>query len=216
MSHVTDKCACRVAWQLRIGIQGDDVPDRSKDGRITDNIREGSLLPTPQQGIELLQFATLALVSHPHPLNRIPHPGSVKQIEDTGTILPVGLVERLDSCVRVREQRPIIWQSALGRVMEIRQQGKEQIGITITQIANLQGFYEFINLAQAAQQGGDNHHGAVNGWNSLRKILAWQRARRQHQCDDQVNHRDGQCRDSDDASDRKKPVSPVTRPGHAK
>ena len=173
MSHITDQCACRVAGQLRIGIQGDDVPDRSKDGRITDNIRERGLLPAPQQGIELLEFTALALVSHPHPLNRIPHPGSVKQIEDTGTILPVGLVERLNSCVRMLEQGIITWLSALWRVMEIRQQGKEQIGITITQIANLQGFYKFINHVQAAQQGGDNHHGAVNRWNSLRKIQAW-------------------------------------------
>ena len=168
-----DQGACRVAGQLRVGIQGDDVLDRSKDGCITDNIRECSLLPSPQQGIELLQFAALALISHPHPLNRIPHPGPVKQIEDARAVIAVGLVERLDSGARVGKQRLIIWQRALGRITEIRQQGKEQIGIAITEIADLQGFEKIIDLLRLAQQGGDNHHGAVSGWNSFRKIQAW-------------------------------------------
>ena len=97
----------------------------------------------------------------------------MKQIEDARAVLAVGLVERLDRCARVGEQRVIVWQSALRRITEIRQQGKEQIRIAITEIADLQGFEQIINLLRLAQQGGDNHHGAVNGWNTLRKIQSW-------------------------------------------
>src|SRR5450756_194340 len=118
MSDVSYQCPCRVAGQLRVGIQGDDVLDRTEDGRITDNIRECSFRPSPQQGIELLQFTALALISHPHPFVWIPHPRPVKQIEDAWAVLAVGLVERLDSCARVGEQRVIVWQSALIHISE--------------------------------------------------------------------------------------------------
>jgi hypothetical protein len=173
MSHVTDKCAGCVAGQLRVGVQGDDVPDRRQDRGISDTIRECSLLPSPQQGIELFQFAALAFISHPHPFAGVPHPGPVKQIEDARPVLAVGLVEGLDSRARAREQGVVGWQGALGRVREIGQQGKEQIWIAITEIANLQGLEKIIDVLRPAQQGGDNHHSAVHGRYSFRKIQAW-------------------------------------------
>src|SRR5674476_1544026 len=82
MGDVTYQCACRVARQLRVSIQGDDVLDRSQDRHITDDLRECSLLPSAQQGIELLHFAALALIAHPHAFVWIPQPRSVEQIED--------------------------------------------------------------------------------------------------------------------------------------
>ena len=197
MGHVTDQCACRIAGQLRVGIQSDDVLDRTQDGRITDNIRECSLLSSPQQAVELLQFAALALITHPHLFVWIPHPGPVKQVEDAWTVLTVGLVERPDSFARVGEKRIIIRQSLLRRVTEIRQQGKEQVGIAITKIADLQGLEKIINLLRTAKQGGDNHHGAVNGWYALRKIQSWQCPGRQHERDQQVHQRNDQRRDTD-------------------
>jgi hypothetical protein len=100
MSEVSDQCACRVAGQLRVGIQGDDVLDRTEYGRITDSIRECCLLASPQQSIELLQLSPLALISHPHPFVWIPHARSMKQIEDVRTVFAVGLVERLNTCAR--------------------------------------------------------------------------------------------------------------------
>jgi hypothetical protein len=66
------------------------------------------LCPSPKQGIELLQFTALAFVSHPHPFVGVPHPGPVKQIEDARAVLAIGLVERLDRCARVSEQRVIV------------------------------------------------------------------------------------------------------------
>ena len=123
----------------------------------------------------------------------------------------VGLIERLDRCACVGEQRVIIRQRLLGRVTEIRQQGKEQIGIAIAEIADLQGFEQVIDLLRPAQQGGHNHHGAVSIRNALRKIQAWQGARRQEERDQQVHQRDSQCRAADEAGDRKKPGS-ASRP----
>ena len=75
----------------------------------------------------------------------------MKEIEDARTVLAVGLIEGLDTSAGVSEQRVIIRQRAFRRVTKIREQGKEQIGIAITQIANLQGFEKIINLLRPAQ-----------------------------------------------------------------
>jgi len=104
MSDGACQCACGVAGQLRVGIQGDDITDRSENGRIADDIRKCTVPLSPQQGIELLQFAAFALVSHPHPFDRIPHPGSMKQIEDARAVFTVGLVEHFNRCARMGER----------------------------------------------------------------------------------------------------------------
>ena len=116
----------------------------------------------------------------------------MKQIEDALAVLAIGHVERLDSCARVDEHSSITWLRAFSCVMKIRQQGKEQIRIAITEIANLQSLEKIIDLLRPAQQGRDNHHGAVRRRNATRKIQAWQRARPQEERDQQVYQRGGQ------------------------
>ena len=138
MREVADQGARRVARQLRVGIQGDDVLDRSKHALIADDLHECRERPAAQPGVELLQLAALALVAHPYPLHRIPQPGSMEQIEDARTVVVIGRVERLHRRPRIREQGGIVRQRLLGRVAKIRQQRKEQVGIAIAEIADLQ------------------------------------------------------------------------------
>ncbi len=135
----------------------------------------------------------------------------MKQVEDARAIIAVGLVERLDSGARVGEQGVIAGQGLLRRVAEIRQQGKEQIGIAIAEITDLQGFEQIVDLFRPAQQGGDDHHGAVTYPECPRKIQSWQRTRRHDERDQQVHQRDGQRRDADQAGERKKPEAPVAQ-----
>ena len=208
---VADQGACRVARQLRVGIQGDDVLDRSENRLITDDIRKGRLRPAPESGIELLQFAALALIPHPQALELIPHPGPVKQIEDARAILAVALVERLHCGACMGEQGLVVRQRLLGCIAKIRQQRKEQIGIAIAEIAYLHGLEQIIDVLRPCQQGGNNHHGAMAVWNPFGKIHSWQRARRQGERDQQIHQRDGQRRGADDKKRRKKPDPPATR-----
>ncbi len=211
MCQVAYQGASGVAWQLRIGIQRDDVLDRAENGGVADNLRKGRLRTAPEPCIELLQLAALALVSHPHPFGWIPLPRPVKQIEDARAIFVVGRVERLDRCARIREQGIIVGQILLGCVTEVRQQGKEQIGITIAEIADLQGLEKIINIVWPVEQGGNHHHGAVLIRNAFRKIQPWQGTWRQHQRNQLVHQRDSQRRDTDQAGERKKPDAPVTQ-----
>ncbi len=99
----------------------------------------------------------------------------------------------------------------LGCVAKIRQQGKEQIGVAIAEIADLHGFEQIVDVLRPCQQGGDDHHGAMAVRNPFGKIHAGQGARRQGERDQQVHQRNGQCRGGDDEGKRKKPEPPVTR-----
>ena len=85
----------------------------------------------------------------------------MKQIEDARAVVAIALVERLNRRARVGECWLIVGQGLLGRVMKIGQQGKEQVRIAITEIADLQGLDKIIDFLPPAEQGGNNHHGAV-------------------------------------------------------
>jgi hypothetical protein len=90
------------------------------------------------------------------------------------------------------EQRFVVRQRLLGGVGKIRQQRKEQVGVAVAEIADLHRFEQVVDVLRLAQQGGDDHHGAVAVRYSLGKIHARQGARRQDERDQQVHQRDGQ------------------------
>ena len=213
MGQVADQGAGRIAGQLGIGIEGDDVPDRPEKGRIADDLRESVLRPTPEPGIELLQLAALALIAHPHPLHRIPQPGPVKQIEDARAILPVGFIEGLDCGPRIREQGLVLRQRLLGGIAKIGQQGKKQVGIAVAEIADFQGFEQIVDILRTGQQGGHNHHGAMALGDPLGKIETWQCPRWQGEGDQQIDQRNGQGRGRDGQGRSQPPDLPVARIG---
>ena len=120
-------------------------------------------------------------------------------------------VERLDRGACVSQQGLVAGQRLLGGVAKIREQGKEQVGIAIAQVADMQRFEQIIELLRAAEQGRDDHHRAVRVRDAAGKIQARQCAWRHEQRDQQVHQRDGQCRGAHGAGEGKQPVAPVTR-----
>jgi len=85
----------------------------------------------------------------------------VEQVEDARAIFLVGRIERLDRASCVSEQRLVFRQRLRRGIVKIGQQGKKQIGIAITEIADLQGFEQIVDVLQTGQQGGHDHHGAM-------------------------------------------------------
>ena len=104
-----------------------------------------------QKRVELLELAPLAFVAHPDPLVRIPHPRAVEQIEDAGAIVAVRVVERLDAGAGKVDQVVVARLGALGSIAEVREQSKEQVGITIAEIAYLQGFQKIGDVLFASR-----------------------------------------------------------------
>ncbi|KFB71347.1 MAG: hypothetical protein AW09_003510 [Candidatus Accumulibacter phosphatis] len=70
--HGANELPRRVARQLRIGVQGDHVPDVGQYSGVADDERETVLGARTQQRVQCPQLAALALVSHPGAVVRIP------------------------------------------------------------------------------------------------------------------------------------------------
>src|ERR1700722_17294384 len=82
MRHFADQPANRVARQLGIGIQRDDIADarRSKGQRLADpdEIRIGC---AAQEAVQLVELAPLALPADPAGLTLVPYPPAMEQQE---------------------------------------------------------------------------------------------------------------------------------------
>ena len=85
MRHGADELARRIARQLRIRIQRNDVLHLRKDAGRADDERKTVRTTAAQQRVQVAKLATLALVAHPDPRLRIPASGAMKQIEHTGS-----------------------------------------------------------------------------------------------------------------------------------
>src|SRR3954453_3455495 len=80
MRHFSDQAVNGVTRQPCVGVQCDDVPNIGRHrGCLSVYARVGCVRSAPQQAIELVQLAALALPPKPAPLALIPNPTAVKQ-----------------------------------------------------------------------------------------------------------------------------------------
>ena len=79
--HGAHQLPRRIAWQLGVSVQGNDVLHIQQNRGITDHPREAILSVAAQQCVQVGQLATLALVTHPDLLLRIPAAWAVEQEE---------------------------------------------------------------------------------------------------------------------------------------
>ncbi len=63
----------------------------------------------------------------------------MEQVEDARTVLGVALVESLDPGPRQTDQLVVSRLGALGSIAKIGEQGKEEIGIAVSEITDLEG-----------------------------------------------------------------------------
>ena len=162
-----------------------------------------------KQGIELLELAPLALPAHPHPVAGIPDPWPVEEVEDAGTVLAIRFVEALHAGPRETDQLFITRLGRLRGIAEIRDQGKEQVGVAVAQIAYLQGFQKTRHALGPSQHGGNDHHGAVSGRDPLGEIQARQYPGGHRERDQHVDDGDDQGGGRDKADDGEEDGPPV-------
>ena len=84
MHHGADKLPRRVARQLGVGIQRDDVSHLREDRCSTDDERKTVRMTAAQERVQVVELASLAFMAHPDPRLRIPASRAVKQVEHTG------------------------------------------------------------------------------------------------------------------------------------
>src|SRR5579871_4280008 len=81
MSHCSNKLPDRIAWQLCIGIQRNNVANVLKNGHSPSDSDKVIAGLAAQKRIQLLELAALTLVAHPQTLTRIPAAWPVQKEE---------------------------------------------------------------------------------------------------------------------------------------
>ncbi len=168
MGHCRDELLRRLARELRIGIQRDDILDVAQHGRVPDNHGKRIASGPPQQGIQIRQFSALALMTHPGTLAPVPAARAMKKkewpplvrarrIAALEHILPTFIVilaiQLFDQRAGMIHQYIVLGERFLVRIHEIRQQTEIHILVAIGQKPHFERFGEIRDLRFARQQG---------------------------------------------------------------
>jgi hypothetical protein len=103
-----DESTRRIPRQARVAVQGDDVLDVGKDGRIAHVDRVTRIGRAAQQPVELLELAALAFPTHPRAFTRIPLPGAMEQVEQVAALPADARVELGDAGTRRLDEQRIV------------------------------------------------------------------------------------------------------------
>ena len=186
MGHRADELPRRVARQLRVGVERDDVAHAPQQRRVADDQREAigwpRLLVAAQQRVQVRELAALALVAHPHPVARVPAARAVEQEESIGIrrarrLGPVFVVQRLDLLPRMAQQCVVAGQRLLRRIVEVGEQAEVQLCVAVGHEAHFQCVDQIVDALLAAQHRRHHHQRARRRRNAEREVHARQRAR---------------------------------------
>ncbi len=187
--HGAHQLPRRVARQLGIGVQGNDVLHVRQERRIPDDPREALLGVAAQQRVQIRQLAPLALVTHPNPLLRIPPARAVEQEEGVAPVARVLFVQRFDPPRGQLHQRFIFRQGFLPRIPKIGQQSKVQAVVPVGQEPNFQRLDQILDVPRAGEHRRRHHQGAGFRRNTPGKVQARQRPGRRQQRRQPVHQR---------------------------
>ncbi len=161
VSHGGDELAGRIARQLRVGVQRDDVAHVRQGRDVADDPREAIRAPAAQQRVEVGELAALALVAHPHAFARVPQTRTMGQEEAVAAVcraswVAVLLIQLFDELAGVLESRGIGLALRRVRVVEIGEQGEVQLRIAVGKKAHLERVDQLGRALFAAEHRG-NH-----------------------------------------------------------
>src|SRR5688572_24141702 len=120
----------RAGRQLRVGIEGDRVPDTILQPAFMKDVSHSFR----KERVQIFQFPALPLSSNPALLRRRPGPGAMKQNE-TFAVLPV---ELRDAVTGLRQNFGVNRAYTVIRVDKIREQGKREMVLPVRKKANLE------------------------------------------------------------------------------
>ena len=184
--HGPDELPCRVARQLRIGVERDHVFHVRQDGRLAHHEREAIADATiawgaAQQSIQVGKLAALALVAHPDRFLRIPSARAMKQEEAIPPRARVPGVQPLDAPARQPQERPVVRERFRRRVTKIRQQAEVQVVVPVRQEPDFQRLDQAFDALRAGQHGRNHHQSARFRRNPSGEIQSRQQVRRHQQ-----------------------------------
>ncbi len=140
MRHRPGELARRVARQLRVGVQRNDVLHALQHRRLARDARERVGAAAAQHRVQVGELAALSLVAHPAALAGIPAPRAMEEEEALGAA--VLAVECLDAAPGGGGERRVAGQRLRLRVLEIREQREVQALVAVGEEAHLERLEE--------------------------------------------------------------------------
>ena len=206
MCHRADKLARRIARQLGIRVQGDDVLYAGQHLGRADDQRKTRLSAAAQQRVQFRQLPALALVTHPHPLLGIPAARAVKQEKsiafDAAFGIPVLFIQLLDPVARQQQQRLVLRQRFVLRVAKIGQQAKLQALIPVRQEPDFKRLDQMLDVLRACEHGRNHNQRAAVRRNAPGKVQARQLPGRRQQGRHPIDERNCQMTGAQNQEDR--------------
>jgi hypothetical protein len=142
VSHLSHQSPGSSARKSCIGIECDHVTNagrhtRGYKRRTGIGGQEARVGRSPQQSIQLVQFATLAFPPHPLSLTLAPQPSPMKKKEPFAVNRPfMTLIQARDSLNRNAEKAIVSFRTLCWRVAPIREKCKAKIAVLICEIMN--------------------------------------------------------------------------------
>src|SRR6476620_6933045 len=94
MRNDADQLSSGVAWQSRVAIERDAVANLRQNRCVANGQHEACVGGATKQPIELLDFSSFAIPSHPEALLRVPLACAVKQEKPVGPAVAMFGVQR--------------------------------------------------------------------------------------------------------------------------
>src|SRR5437773_2248844 len=121
---------------------------------------------------------SLPLISHPHPLPRIPLARAMEQKKGLALLITVLLIQFCDPLLSQPQQWLVFRKRFLVRVSKIRQQAKGQILVAIRQKADFKRLDQFLDALGAGEHCRDHDQSARFRGNTFGEVHSRQRMRR--------------------------------------
>ena len=173
-----DQGPCGAPRESRVGVQGEDVAHRREDRQVPDLDGKAGVGRGTQQAVELLDLPPLALPAHEDAFLRVPLPIAVEQVEAVVPIAHVPAVERLDAGHRRGQDLVVTGHRERPRVLEVGEDREVDFGVEVAERLHLQVRQEPLDVPDAAQEHGHDHHRAGALGDPFAEIEAGEPARR--------------------------------------
>ena len=155
----------RIAWQLRIGIQGDDVANLRQNARLAHH-NQKAIRCASKSGIEVCQLTPFSLVPHPAIFARVPASIAMEQIEDIIPYMSVFGIQSMNALLHQIQSFAIARRNVRSRIDPIGHQCEMKARFIVIQKTQLEASEQPFDPRSARKHRRDHDHGSMIGRNS--------------------------------------------------
>ena len=155
MRDDADELARGIARQPGIRVEREAVPYLGQDRQVANLHGERRVRGAPEELVELLDLAALALPAHPPALALVP---LAQAMEEEEPIVAVALVERLDAGARGLEDRCIGRDGLRVRIAKVAEHGEMHARVGVAERLHLEVLEKFLDTVGPIEHRRNDHH----------------------------------------------------------